>query len=161
MNDNAGGQSSIILPRLYIGSRVLTGAESDRTKILAFLNGQSGTITAPEPTPVLTILTEDVDLDTLPPGKPHDFQIKVRNSGEIPLQLGWVALDQGCEVTQMPSGKVYSGEVASIGIRLTPPAEEGAFNRRLKLHSNAPGEPPAVTVHGRCVTEMAASAAPQ
>ena len=155
-----GRVETAVLPQLFSGSRVLTGAESDPAKVVAFLRDNSAPDPRPAPHPVLAMLTESVDLDALLPGKPRDFRVKLQNRGDAVLNIGWLALDEGCEVTSMPDKKVHPGEVAVIGLRLKPRAEGGNFTRRLQIHSDAPGGPSPINLHCRCAPSVAAASAP-
>ena len=156
-----GGRTTGMLPQLLCGSRVLSGVENDPEKILAFLDANARAAPRPEPTPLMAVLNADVDLEALEPGKPQDFQIKVQNKGNAPLKLGWLLLDEGCEVTIMPDKKIHPGEMAAIGVRFTPPATAGAFTRRLQIHSDPPGAPGLVTLRGNLSAGVAdASAVP-
>ena len=153
--DSKGG--STVLPQLLCGGRVLTGAESDQAKVLAWLNDNAPASPHPEPAPVLAVLNDEVALDSMLPSLPRDLQIKVQNKGDAPLQLGWLVLDTGCEVTRMPDRKLYPGETAAIGLRITAPAADGSFTRRLRIHSNAPGAPGSVTLRGTVAAGVAST----
>ena len=147
------------LPQLLRGSHVLAGAEQDPAKLLKFLQGDSTTPATPprrEPLASLLVMNSDVHLDDIEAGKPHEVQIKVSNRGDAPLSLGWLALEQDCEVTALPAKPILPGEIAVIGLRLTPPASGGEFTRTIKIHSSAPGTPGIVTVRGSSSQRVAA-----
>jgi uncharacterized membrane protein len=144
------GTGSTLLPQLYCDTRVLKGAESEQAKVIAFLhNHAAGEGPSPAaPGAVMTVLNADVDLDSLPPGAAKTFQIKVQNRGDAPLQIGWLMLDQGCEVTQMPDKKLLPGKVAAIGLKCHAPSGAGDFVRRILIHSDAPDAPHPVVIRG-------------
>lgn len=145
-----------ILPQLYSGSRVLTGAESDPAKILAFLHGADHGPARPIPQPAMKVMADTVTLDALQPGQPQDFEVKVQNRGNAPLKLGWLVLDEGCEITKMPSGRILPNEVAAIGVRFTPPDDGADCTRRIYIHSDSPDSPSQVTLHGKAAARVAA-----
>ena len=147
------------LPQLLCGSRVLAGAEQDPARLLNFLQDDAATTPAPthrDPRASLLVMNSDVRLTDIEPGKPHDVQIKVSNRGDSPLSLGWLALEQDCEVTALPARAILPGETAVIGLRLTPPASGGDFTRTIKIHSSAPGTPGIVTIRGSTAPRVAA-----
>ncbi len=148
-----------VLPQLLCGSRVLAGTEHDPAKLQKFLQNGATTPAPPthrEPRASLLVLNSDVHLDDIEAGEPHEVQIKVSNRGDAPLSLGWLALEQDCEVTALPAKSILPGEIAVIGLRLTPPASGGDFSRTIKIHSSAPGTPGIVTVRGSTAPRVAA-----
>lgn len=154
----SGGSGT--LPQLMRGHRILTGAEHDRARLLAFFDDPAGGPVATSrqpPAPSMKLVNSSVQLDTVQPGKPQDFSIKVSNNGTATLHLGWISLDSGCEVTHMPDKKIFPGEVCIIGFRITVPAGTGAFSRTLKIHSDAPGPPCDVIIRGAAAGRVAAS----
>lgn len=149
-NRRAGNPAT--LPQLMNGHRILTGAEPDREKILAFLTEEKSPLPMTGPTspqPGLVVLNPEVELNSLTPGKPVNIQIKVRNQGDAPLKLAWVTLNPGCEVTRLPEEKIPPGEIAAIGLRVTPPSDGADFTNIIKIHSNAPGAPATVILRGK------------
>ena len=150
MQEMTGDDGAPVLPQLILGSRVLACADCDETKLSAFLRDDAPGLSPPDGKalrPFLTILEPDVQLPDLTPGQPHVFQIKVRNSGGAPLKLGWLAMEQGCEVTALPPAPIPPGEIAAIGLRITLSAEGGEITRTLKINSDSPGAPALVTLH--------------
>lgn len=148
---------SSTLPKLMSGNRVLTGAEPDTARILAFLKDAGGE--APkrqDPAAKLMVLTPEVTLDDLTPDKPRNVEIKVQNTGTAPLKLSWLAVEAGCEVTSLPPRTFYPGEIAVIGLKITPSPGETSVTRKVKIHSDAPGEPAVVTLLTRNTPEVAA-----
>ncbi len=150
---SSGGTDS--LPQLLCGDRVLTGVEQDPSKLLAFFEKEapaSVPVTGKEFLPSLALLKTSVDLTGIKAGIPCPFEISLRNDGNAPLKLGWLALPPDCEVTSFPTGGIPPGEVAAIGLRLTPPSAEDEFSHLIRIFSNAPGNPGTVTIQGTLET---------
>ena len=104
--------------------------------------------------PVLSILTADLQLDLLQPGKSQEVEVSVRNDGTAPLKLDSISLDAGCEVTRLPGKDISPGEAAAIGLRITATPETSGLIRTLKLHSNASGAPGTVTVRSTAASPV-------
>jgi hypothetical protein len=116
---------------------------------------------APSGTPALSLSQKEWKLEPLLQGKSQEIQIEVRNSGNAPLNIKWLALDAGCEVAALPSPSIAPGEASKISLRVNAPDESGEFSRTIHIHSDAPGEPGTVTIRGELKTaDPAPSPAP-
>lgn len=146
-----------VLPQLLLDRRILSGAETDPDKIMAFLGDGAKEPVPTGPEPKLKVLTPEIIVTGLPEAESRDVTIKVLNTGAAPLKLGWLAVDAGCEVISLPERAYYPGEAAAIGLRVT--TSEQASPRRVKIHSNSPGGPAEVTLRVTALPQVATSPA--
>jgi hypothetical protein len=138
-----------VLPKLVRGSQTMTGADTDPKRFLAFLRSSTP---APQSRarPVLALDQDTVTLEAVEPGKPQNFQVKIQNRGDAPLQLGWTVLDEGCEVTDLPKAAISPGSEGTLRFRFKPPAEGGSFTRHLQIHSAGAGGSVTIKLQGNC-----------